>query len=70
VDEPFAHLPDEITLSRDEVASVLEALDLGVAATRARAPALRQLRGAKLLLIAKLWPELGEILREPHEGER
>lgn len=66
-DRPFAHLPDDVSLSRDEVAVVLFALDLfdDVAADE---PARTAIRRAIRVLITKLWPELGDLLDDEGEG--
>ncbi len=66
--EPFAHLPDEITLSRDEVERLLEALDLGMAASDQRTGHWIAQRSAQTMLIAKLWPDLG-VLLEDSDGD-
>lgn len=70
MDEPFARLPDHITLRREEVALLLEALEMGLAAAPARAPGRAEQHAAKVLLIAKLWPELGSLLQDPDEEDR
>lgn len=59
-DRPLVRLPDEVVLSRDEVAIVLAALDV----SEGRAPTGDEplVRGAIGLLTAKLWPELGDLL--------
>jgi hypothetical protein len=66
--EPEARLPDEITLSRAEIARLLFALDVAVEHVEAGSPELRQLRGAQRLITAKLWPELGELLGDQDDG--
>ncbi len=62
----IADVPDEITLTRDEVAVVLFSLDMVETAGLQGAEA-EQVRRAVRLLTAKLWPELGELL-EDDEG--
>lgn len=63
---PFAHLPDEITLTRDELAVVLFALDVVEDAEVDSADAA-MVRRAIRLLTAKLWPELGDLLDDDEE---
>ncbi len=58
--ESFARLPDQISLSREEVATVLFALDL--AEVSAPAAGRQEVRRAIRLLTSKLWPELGDLL--------
>ena len=58
---PFARLPDEVTLSRDELAVVLFALDV-VEEADVDAENGAKVRRAIRLLTAKLWPELGDLL--------
>lgn len=66
VEPPFAHLPGEINLTRDELAVVLFALD--VVEDAAVEPAdLVKVRRAIRLLTAKLWPELGDLLGDDQE---
>lgn len=63
---PFAHLPDEISLTREELAVVLFALDIveEVAVDTADAATVRR---AIRVLTAKLWPELGDLLGDDQE---
>lgn len=65
-DRPFARLPDEITLTRDEVGVVLYSLDLVDTVTTDNADRTA-VRNAIRLLTAKLWPELGDLLGEDGE---
>ena len=67
--EPQARLPDEITLSRAEVATVLFALDVAVEDAEPESAVHQRLRAAQKLITAKLWPELGDLLDEPDEGQ-
>jgi hypothetical protein len=60
-DDRFARLPDQVTLSRDEVAVVLFALDVVEDVTVALVEATK-VRQAVVLLTGKLWPELGGLL--------
>lgn len=60
-DRPFAELPDEISLTRDELAVILFALDVVEEADVDPAEAAK-VRRAIRLLTAKLWPELGDLL--------
>ena len=60
-DRPFAHLPDEVTLSRDELAAVLFALDVVEGAEVIPEDRARVRRAVRLLTL-KLWPELGGLL--------
>jgi len=64
-DRPLVRLPDEVVLSRDEVATVLAALDVseGLAA-RSDEPLVRS---AIRLLTAKLWSELGDLLGDDEQ---
>lgn len=63
---PFAHLPDEITLTRDELAVVLFALDV-VEEAEVDAGDAAKVQRAIRLLTAKLWPELGDLLGDVEE---
>ena len=65
-DRPIADLPDEITLTRDETAVVLFALDVVDSAVSEPEEA-EKVRRAIRLLTRKLWPELGDLLDD--EGE-
>lgn len=65
-DRPFVELPDEITLTRNEVGVVLFALDLVDTLTVERADRAT-VRRAIRLLTSKLWSELDDLLGE--EGE-
>ena len=58
---PFAHLPEEVTLSRDELAIVLFALDV-VEEAQVPADDAAKVRRAIRLLTTKVWPELGDLL--------
>ena len=60
-DQPFAELPADISLTREEVGIVLFALDVLEQADVDPVGAER-VRRAVRLLTAKLWPELGDIL--------
>lgn len=60
-DRPFAELPDEISLTRDELAVILFALDV-VEETDVDPADAAKVRRAIRLLTAKLWPELGDLL--------
>lgn len=63
---PIADLPDEITLTRDEAAVVLFALDVVDSAVSEPEEA-EKVRRAVRLLTHKLWPELGDLLDEGEE---
>jgi len=63
---PFAHLPDEITLTRDELAVVLFALDVVEDAEVEPADQAKVQRAIRLLT-TKLWPELGDLLGDDQE---
>jgi hypothetical protein len=65
-DEPLASLPDEITLTRDETAEVLFALDV-VERSDLEPAGAAQVRRAVRLLTTKLWPDLGDLLDEDDE---
>jgi hypothetical protein len=58
---PFVELPDQITLSRDEVAVILLGLDTVDEAGLSPGEAAR-VRRAIRLLTTKLWSELGGLL--------
>jgi hypothetical protein len=60
-DRPFAHLPDEVTLTRDELAIVFFALDVVEQADVSSDDRVK-VRRAVRLLTRKLWPELGDLL--------
>ena len=64
---PFANLPDEITLTRDELAVVLFALDVVDDAATGLEEDAAKVRRAIRLLTAKLWPELGDLLNDDEE---
>lgn len=60
-EDPLVELPDQITLTLDEVSAVLEVLDTAEVTARTgveRAAAREVIR----LITAKLWPELGDLL--------
>ncbi len=63
---PIVDLPDEITLTRDEAAIVLFALDVVDSAVSERGDAEKVTRAVRLLT-RKLWPELGELLDDGEE---
>ena len=65
-DRPITDLPDEVTLTRDEAAVVLFALDVVDSAVSEPEEA-EKVRRAVRLLTRKLWPELGDLLDD--EGE-
>lgn len=65
-ERPFAELPDKVTLTRDELAVVLFALDVVEVADVDPAEAAK-VRRAIRLLTAKLWPELGDLLDDDQE---
>jgi hypothetical protein len=60
-------LPDEIILSRDELAVELFALEVVEEAEVEDADAAK-VRRAIRLLTAKLWPELGDLLGDDDQG--
>ncbi len=65
-DRPIADLPDEISVTRDEAAVVLLALDL--LQTSAAAPdEAAKVRRAVRLLTRKLWPDLADLVDEDGE---
>lgn len=66
-DEPLASLPDDITLTRDEAAEVLFALDV-IEDADPEPDQQAKVRRAVRLLTAKLWPDLGDLLDED-DGE-
>ncbi len=59
-DRPLVRLPDEVVLTRDEVAIVLAALDVSEGLAVPSDQSL--VREAIRLLTTKLWPELGDLL--------
>jgi hypothetical protein len=63
---PFAEPPDEVTLTRDEIAVVLFALDVVEEADVDPATEAK-VRRAIRLLTTKLWPELGGLLGDDQE---
>lgn len=63
---PFTHLPDEITLTRDELAVLLFALDV-VDEDDVNDEDVAKVRRAIRLLTTKLWPELGDLLGDDQE---
>ena len=65
-ERPFAELPDEIALTRDELAVVLFALDVADDADVNDEDAAK-VRRAIRLLTTKLWPELGDLLGDGQE---
>lgn len=66
-DVPFARLPDQVTLTRDEISVVLFALDVTESAGLG-APERASVRRAIRLITGKLWPELGDLLDDEGEG--
>lgn len=66
-DAPFARLPDEAVLSRDEISVVLFALDL-MDDSDLGEPQRAAVRRAIRLVTSKLWPELGDLLDDDGEG--
>ncbi len=58
--EPFVHLPDQITLTLQEIAVVLAALD--VADETGEEADRKVVRRAIRMVTSKLWPELGGLL--------
>jgi len=65
-ERPFAHLPDEVTLTRDELAVILFALDV-VEVADVDPAEVAKVRRAIRLLTTKLWPELGDLLGDDQE---
>lgn len=63
---PFANLPDEATFTRDELATVLFALDVVEQAEVAPAESAKVHRAIRLVT-KKLWPELGDLLDDGDE---
>lgn len=66
VEPPFAHLPDEITLTRDELAVVLFALDV-VEEADGRPGGRAQGRAGHPPADPKLWPDVGDLLGDGEE---
>ena len=66
-DIPFAQLPDQVTLTRDEISVVLFALDV-TESTELGEPDRAAVRRAIRLITRKLWPELGDLLDDEGEG--
>ena len=64
---PFARLPDEITLSRSELAVVLAGLDVVEGAAVDAGDAVKVRRAIRLLTV-KVWPELGDLLDDEDVG--
>lgn len=64
--DPFANLPDEVTFTRDELATVLFALDVVERADVAPEESAKIQRAIRLVT-RKLWPELGDLLDEGDE---
>jgi hypothetical protein len=62
-DAPFARLPDEVRLTRDEISVVLFALDLMASADLGESERA-SVRRAIRLITSKLWPELGDLLED------
>lgn len=60
-DDPLVELPDEISLTRDEAATVLFGFDVIEHANPDPVDAAK-VRRAVRLITAKLWPDLGDLL--------
>ena len=64
---PFAHFPDSIRLDLGEVWILLQAVDVGLALVPPGSADAALLNAARVLLTARLWPELGDLLDEEEE---
>lgn len=58
----LADLPEQVTFDLSEVAQILFAIDLAVESATPGTPERRAARKAQVLVTARLWPELGELL--------
>lgn len=67
-DQPIRELPDEVTFTLDEVALLLFVADTAVEATNDGSPEHTRARSAQRLLTSRLWPELGDLLRDDDGG--
>jgi hypothetical protein len=61
-DDAYVELPDRVELTLDEVRMVLAAIDHGRELAPKGSEAGRVLAEADRLLVAKVWPELGDLL--------
>ena len=68
-DDAFVELPEEIILRQVECEQLLAALDLGLELAAQDTVAWSELRLAQTIIIAKLWPELGDLLRDPDDED-
>jgi hypothetical protein len=66
-DQPFRELPDEVTFTLDEVALLLFVADTAVEATSQGGSEHTRARRAQRLITSRLWPELGDLLRDDDE---
>ena len=67
---PVAELPEEVTCTLDEVALLLFVVDTAVEATAEGDSEHTRARSAQRLITSRLWPELGDLLRDDdQEGE-
>lgn len=62
--EPFAQLPERVTLDLSELTILLGALDRAAERLDPDSEDHRAVRRATRLLTHKVWPELGDLLEE------
>jgi hypothetical protein len=60
-DDPYVQLPDHIELSLEEAGELLEVLDTA-AGHALNDTERRAIRAAARTILAKLWPDLGDLL--------
>jgi hypothetical protein len=65
---PIAELPDEVTFTLDEVATLLFAVDIAVERALEDGDEHAAARRAQRLITSRLWPDLGSLL-DDDEGE-
>ena len=62
--DPVVRLPPTITLTLAEAGDVLAALDAVLEHMPPESPERRTVKRANLVVVAKLWPELGALLED------
>lgn len=65
---PFAELPEELTLSLDDIADLLFVIDMAVEHAKAGSSEHATARRVQRLITSRLWPELGELLDDDDHG--
>jgi hypothetical protein len=66
---PIAELPDEVTFTLDQAATLLFVADIAVERTAEGSADHAMARRAQRLITSRLWPDLGELLDDEDEGD-